>query len=202
MPEEVRNYIYNKCQRWDKSPYGYNNKLYSSNVQKQLQLDLNSNIDESTICNLINNNTQFVFDINKYLQQYINIFNTKLYIDGKYEFNTAHGLTDHDQLLFVDYTLNDGDWTDLHRSNINKFDSKAIWSIEIKSTTSYSKWNYNQSSYFHKADLVLIHIMDTGEIKILIPNSYLYTKYIEVGTLNKYFFNNKRISNNWEIMDF
>ena len=205
VPEDVKEIIHTLCVRWDTSGFGYKGKKYTENEQYQLQLLINSNIGETAIFYLLQQ-PDFILEVNALLSNYPN-FPYNFLTNSGYMFNNATGKQTnaaHDLLTTDAENPNKKGWFDLVYDG--PFDSRAIWSVEVKNTVSYSAMD---PSNFHKADIVFVLYQDTGEIDVLIPmindrKSRNDNCYIKAGSLTAKLGSDlfKKILPDWTITDF
>lgn len=170
VPQDIRTFMAEKCERYNENGFGYKNKNYSD-LPHCTQIDTNAVSDEATFLDLINNNKTFVEAINTVINAcaatgeiYVDP-KTKLplIIEGIYDFNKYHGLTDHDLPQHMQYE--DGKTVvDLLRCKKSGWNPRAAWSIEIKTDN-----QLNKPTSVHKADIVLLHILGTNKIAIYLP---------------------------------
>ena len=204
VPEEVKEIIHNLCLRWDSSGFGYKGKKYTENEQYQLQLLINSNIGETAIFYLLQQ-ADFISEVNSLLSEYPELAYNFIANSG-YVFNNATGKQTNEAHDILDFAAENPDkkgWYDLIYTG--PYDPRAIWSIEVKNTVSYSS---KEPSSFHKADIVFVIYQDTGKIEVLIPminerKSRTDSCYIKAGFLTSGLDNIfKKVTLDWHITDF
>jgi hypothetical protein len=206
VPQDVRTFMVEKCEIYNENGYGYKDKDYS-NLPRTAQIDINAVSDEATFLDLINNNKDFVAAVNAVINKFA--AERKIYvspttglpfiIEGTYEFNSYHGMTDHDAFQHMQYEKGKT-YADLLRSKKNYQNSQAAWRIEIKTDN-----KINMPTSLHKADVVLLHVLGTDEIVIYLPTvgnaERTDATYIYAGKADGSMFNwkNIRIQEDWSI---
>ena len=205
VPEDIQNIVSELCKHWEEGN-GYEGKQYVGKEQYQLQLLINSNLGEVAAFYLLQQQ-DFIDELNAFLADYPELAYNHVNCN-EYTFNNATGAQTeaaHDILDLSAPNPNKKGWTDLIRRDGVSFDKSAIWSIEVKNTTTTSS---RSPSGFHKADLVLVFYNDTKAIEALIPMINERKQrddscYIKLGTLSStadpgY----KKITKDWQIIDF
>lgn len=206
VPQDVRTFMAEKCERYNENGYGYEGKDYSK-LPRTAQIDINAVSDEATFLDLINNNKDFVDAVNEAIKRLA--AEGKIYvspttglpfiIEGTYEFNSYHGMTDHDAFQHMQYEEGKT-YADLLRSSKNCRNPQAAWRIEIKTDN-----QINMPTKVHKADIVLLHVLGTDEIVIYLPTvcnaERTDATYIYAGKANGSIFDwkNIRIQEDWSI---
>lgn len=188
LPEDVRNYFIRKAKGYENVSYAYAGKDYT-NIAKTSQIDINANSDENTYCLLLQTDQAFVEAINNLIltaaekgEIYIPEWTSQpLLVDGIYDFNTNHGLTNHD--LFQDIKREPyKTYIDLLRREKNP---SVIQGIEVKTDN-----KEKQPTGMHKADLVLLHILGTTTTVVYAPtvpyNERTDTTYVKIGSLTDF----------------
>jgi hypothetical protein len=110
VPQDVREFAQQKAECYKSTGYGYKGKDYF-NLQHSIQIDTNATSDEEVFLDLINNNKVFVESVNNLIKTWANAgevyvspeTGSPFIIDGTYEFNSYHGMTDHDLPQHMQY---------------------------------------------------------------------------------------------------
>ena len=197
VPQDVRNFMKEKAEHYkNNSQFAYENKDYAT--PKALQIDVNANSDEAVYLDLINNNKEFVDAINNKIKEFkINNPNITLpncYLEGKYTFNTYHGMTDHNKFQHMLYE-NGKTVVDLLHDGYSK---TAAWRVEIKSSFELSDF----VKECHKTEILLKHILGTTDTYIYMPTNFNRPDdcYICIGIVSGFGnWKNVKINDNWEI---
>ena len=169
------------------------------------QIDANAVSDEATFLELINNNKAFVEAVNKLINEsaaageiYVSPkTGLPFIIEGTYDFNKYHGMTDHDLPQHMQHEKGKT-YADILRAKENKWNPQAAWRIEIKTDN-----QINMPTSMHKADIVLLHVLGTDQIVIFLPTVCNEDRtddtYICVGGGNGGEWKNVRIHEDWSI---
>lgn len=204
VPQDIRTFTAEKCERYNENGFGYQGKNYAD-LPHCAQIDINAISDEATFLDLINNNKDFVAAVNSIINEYAKA--GKIYvspetglpfiIEGTYEFNRYHGMTDHDLPQHMQYEKGKT-FADILRSSKNRRNPQAAWRIEIKTDN-----QINKPTSVHKADIVFLHVLGTDQIVIYLPTvgnaERTDDTYICVGSGNGGSWKNVRIQENWSI---
>ena len=209
VPQDIRTFMTEKCERYDENGFGYQGKNYA-NLPRCAQIDINAVSDEATFLDLINNNKDFVDAVNAAINKFA--IDGKIYvstetglpfiIEGTYEFNSYHGMTNHDLPQHMQYEKGKT-FADILRSPKNRRNSQAAWRIEIKTDN-----QINKPTSVHKADIVLLHVLGTDQIVIYLPtvsnaertdDTYIYAG---VADGSMFGWKNIRIQEDWSITEW
>jgi hypothetical protein len=204
VPQDVRKFAQEKAERYEHNGYGYDNKDYF-NLPYSIQFDTNAAADETAFLDLINNNQFFVDSVNSLIMS--NAEAGKIYVspktgqpfivDGIYEFNYYHGITDHDMPQHIQYEEGKTH-ADILRSRENRWNQNAAWRIEIKTGIQKKK-----PTSMHKADIVFLHVLGTDQIVVYLPTvgnaDRTDDTYIEAGVGRCDGWQNVRINEDWTI---
>jgi len=190
IPQVVIDFFNKKAIDYKNNGYGYQDKDYTS--YKAIQVDINANSDEDAIKYLINNDLSFVNTINDliYTAVYVDKLVEKtsitgLYLNGNYDFNKNHGMTDHDHFISMQYEAHKT-YVDLLR-NDKSYNTNAAWSVEVKTSSLDSTL---VPTSVHQADIVLKHILGTNLVQVFIPKATAKrsmrqdTDYLYIGTVS------------------
>ena len=204
VPQDIRTFMAEKCERYNENGFGYQGKNYAD-LPHCAQIDINAVSDEATFLDLINNNKDFVAAVNNIINEYAKAgeiyvspeTGLPFIIEGTYEFNRYHGMTDHDLPQHMQYEKGKT-FADILRSSKNRRNPQAAWRIEIKTDN-----QINKPTSVHKADIVFLHVLGTDQIVIYLPTvgnaERTDDTYICVGGGNGGSWKNVRIQENWSI---
>ncbi len=204
VPQDIRTFMAEKCERYNENGFGYQGKNYTD-LPHCAQIDINAVSDEATFLDLINNNKDFVAAVNNIINEYAKAgeiyvspeTGLPFIIEGTYEFNRYHGMTDHDLPQHMQYEKGKT-FADILRSSKNRRNPQAAWRIEIKTDN-----QINKPTSVHKADIVFLHVLGTDQIVIYLPTvgnaERTDDTYICVGSGNGGSWKNVRIQENWSI---
>jgi hypothetical protein len=204
VPQDVRKFAQEKAERYESNGYGYDNKDYF-NLPYSIQFDTNAAADEAAFLDLINNNQFFVDSVNSLIRSkaetgeiYVSPKTGRPFIiDGAYEFNYYHGITDHDQPQHMQYEAGKTH-ADILRDRKNHWNPEAAWRIEIKTGIKKAK-----PTSMHKADVVFLHVLGTDQIVVYLPTvgnaDRTDDTYIEAGVGCCDGWTNVRIKEDWSI---
>lgn len=204
VPQDVRKFAQEKADRYKNNGYGYDNKDYF-NLQYSTQTDTNAAADEEVFLDLINNNKFFVESLNSLIKSkaeageiYVSPKTGQPFlIEGVYEFNYYHGITDHDLPQHMQYEEGKTH-ADILRGRENRWNSGAAWRIEVKTGKQVAK-----PTSMHKADIVLLHVLGTDQIVVYLPTvgnaDRTDETYIEAGIGHCDGWTNIRINEDWSI---
>ena len=204
VPQDIRTFMAEKCERYNENGFGYQGKNYAD-LPHCAQIDINAISDEATFLDLINNNKDFVAAVNSIINEYAKAgeiyvspeTGLPFIIEGTYEFNRYHGMTDHDLPQHMQYEKGKT-FADILRSSKNRRNPQAAWRIEIKTDN-----QINKPTSVHKADIVFLHVLGTDQIVIYLPTvgnaERTDDTYICVGSGNGGSWKNVRIQENWSI---
>ena len=212
VPESFRHFMIEKGEKYAANNHGYPNKDYTSSFAAQIEI--NSNADEASCFELLKDST-FCKEVEHCIAnasfkiQAFNSYEKRVCIlsklDGVYSYNTNHGEINHDIPGHLTENQNSSQdkpktYIDILRDSAkSKYNSSAIWSIEIKSSTENSL-----PKDMHHADLVFLHKLGTSTLFIyaspeLRPNRADHT-YRHIGTISGYgTWNNIKVENDWSI---
>jgi hypothetical protein len=205
VPQDIRTFMAEKCESYNNNGFGYKDKDYS-NLTRCTQIDTNAVSDEETFLQLINNNKAFVESVNNTIKEWAatgQIYvspktGLPFIIDGTYEFNKYHGMTDHDLPQHMQYEKGKT-YADILRAAKNSRNPQAAWRIEIKTDN-----QINKPTSMHKADIVLLHVLGTNQIVIFLPTVCNEERtddtYICVGGGIGGEWKNVRITEDWSIV--
>lgn len=205
VPQDIRTFMAEKRERYKENGFGYKDKNYA-NLTYCAQVDTNAASDEATFLDLINNNKDFVAAVNNIINKWAKT--GKIYvspetglpfiIEGTYEFNSYHGMTDHDLPQHMQYEKGKT-FADILRSSKNRRNPQAAWRIEIKTDNKIAK-----PTSVHKADIVFLHVLGTNQIVIYLPTvgnaERTDDTYICVDSGNGGNWKNVRIQEDWSIV--
>lgn len=204
VPQDIRTFMAEKRDRYNENGFGYQGKNYS-NLPHCTQVDTNAISDEATFLDLINNNKDFVAAVNNIINEWAKTgeiyvspeTGLPFIIEGTYEFNSYHGMTDHDLPQHMRYEKGKT-FADILRSSKNHRNHQAAWRIEIKTDA-----QINKPTSVHKADIVFLHVLGTSRIIIYLPTvgnaERTDDTYICVGSYNGGSWKNVRIQEDWSI---
>lgn len=204
VPQDIRTFMAEKCERYNENGFGYQGKNYAD-LPHCTQIDINAVSDEETFLNLINNNKTFVDAVNSIIKEcakageiYVDpSTHLPFLIEGIYEFNKYHGMTDHDLPQHMQYEKGKT-FADILRSSKNTRNPQAAWRIEIKTDN-----QLNKPTSMHKADIVFLHILGTNQIAIYLPTVCNAERtddtYILASCGNGGEWKNVRIQEDWSI---
>jgi hypothetical protein len=204
VPQDIRTFMAEKCERYKENGFGYKGKNYA-NLTHSDQVDTNAVSDEATFLDLINNNKDFVAAVNNIINEWAKTgeiyvspeTGLPFIIEGTYEFNRYHGMTDHDLPQHMQYEKGKT-FADILRSSKNRRNPQAAWRIEIKTDN-----QINKPTSVHKADIVFLHVLGTDQIVIYLPTvgnaERTDDTYICVGSGNGGSWKNVRIQEDWSI---
>lgn len=202
VPEDIRTFAANKCQSYAENGYGYKDKDYSD-LPRSVQIDTNANSDEATVLNLINTNKDFVKRVNDRITElakagkiYVPPTGQPLLLSGQYKFNDYHGMTNHDLPQPMKYEKNKTH-ADLLSAGFHR--GPIAWRVEVKSDVTNNKPNG-----MHKADIVFLHILGTGNILMYLPTAPNETRsdstYMCAGdTIPDTTWHNIKVDRDWSI---
>lgn len=201
VPEDVRVFSGELCERYATNGFGYKDKDYS-NLPKTTQIEANATSDEVTSLDLLNDPV-FVELLNNYILSIADKFNIcrnaagmPLLVRGTYKFNDYHGMSDHDAIQHMQYE-EDKPYADILSVDYPNNQFEFATQIEIKSTFSGDK-----PTKLHKADIVLQHFLGTNKIALFLPTDYIRndSSYIYVGECEvNANWQNIHIDANWNI---
>jgi hypothetical protein len=204
VPQDIRTFMAEKCERYKENGFGYKGKNYA-NLTHSAQVDTNAVSDEATFLNLINNNKDFVAAVNNIINEWAKAgeiyvspeTGLPFIIEGTYEFNSYHGMTNHDMPQHMQYEKGKT-FADILRSSKNRRNPQAAWRIEIKTDN-----QINKPTSVHKADIVFLHVLGTDQIVIYLPTvgnaERTDDTYSCVGSVNGGSWKNVRIQEDWSI---
>ena len=204
VPCDIREFAQQKAERYKNNGFGYEGKNYF-NLPYSTQFDTNAAADEEAFLDLINNNKVFVESVNNLIKALADA--GKIYvspetglpfiIDGVYEFNYYHGMTDHDLPQHMQYEEGKTH-ADILRGRKNRWNPRAAWRIEIKTSNQIDK-----PTSMHKADIVFLHVLGTDQIVMYLPTvgnaARTDDTYIMAGIGHCSGWTNVRINEDWSI---
>ena len=189
VPESIQQFMREKAEYYKDKSWAYKDKDYSS--PKSIQIEINSKSDEVTMLALLQTET-FNLSLNSLLKQ---ASSDGIFIPGKYKPITE----------ISTYKFN-GENQDIPQHKAGTFDLvrtdknyKAVYSIEVK-TSIFS----DRPRELHKAEMVLLHVLDKDEVVVFISAEPWETRrdenYIKIGTIsNVSGWKNVRVDNQWNI---
>ena len=204
VPVAFRRFMSDKAEKYSKNGFGYDGKDYTSQLAHQI--DINSNSDEATSVDLLNNDKEFVNKLNELIANAtIKIVDKNgrhiSRVSGVYRHNQNHGAGDNDVPGHLVHE-NGKSYIDILRKREQAFDGSAVWSIEIKSDVANK-----QPKSVHTADLVLLHILGTDTVQVYASanprGQRADESYINIGSISGHGqWNNIRVAYDWTILPF
>jgi hypothetical protein len=201
VPEDVRIFTRELCERYATNGFGYEGKDYS-NYPKTAQIEANATSDEGTFLSLLNDPV-FVQLLNNHILSVADKLNIcrnaagmPLLVRGTYKFNDYHGMLDHDAIQHMQYEK-DKPYADILSVDYPNNQFEFATQIEIKSTFSGDK-----PTKLHKADIILQHVLGTNKIVLFLPTDFVRndSSYVYAGTCEvNANWQNIHIDANWNI---